>query len=330
MPIQCKPPSKHSRQRRHYMPSGPLLRAWASVNLEAYNERAIQQMKNGILWDRPAEILHHDQSVKTEDSRAAFFKYPIFNWFPSEMIPGNWMPQCGACFECDRMVHNGKSNPPCLIVGEHENYLLNTPQKYYCGRCAHLSKEEKQAGVVRKYRTKFTWLDTDSNILQQLAMENGDVFEMLPCHLLDSSNRAGIDKNLFKSIVSSAARGISPGSFSDILERNHHELWQLKEKKWGAFVNRRIAQPLLCFPEDEAIVMCPTYFSDKIGGTVPSRSWLVRIFCTIADNEYVEHFLSFNKQGQKNQRQKQAISAAKCEIFFQHWSTLPKGWALPM
>ena len=165
----------------------------------------------------------------------------------------------------------------------HENYLLNAPQKFYCGRCARISKEEKQGGVARKYRTKFTWLDTDPEILQQIAMENGDIFEMLPCHLV--SNRAGIDKNLFKSIVSSATRGISPGKFSDILERNHHELWQSKEKKWAAFVDRRMAQPLLCFPKDEAIVICPKFFSDKIGGTVPSRSWLVRMFCTIADNE---------------------------------------------
>jgi hypothetical protein len=57
------------------------------------------------------------------------------------------------------MIGHGKNNPPRLIYGEHENYLLNAPQRYYCGRCARIAKEQKQVGVERKRRMKFTWWD---------------------------------------------------------------------------------------------------------------------------------------------------------------------------
>lgn len=284
-PIDVMPIRNHNRSKR-YNPSGLLLQARKSVNADGYQARSIRQLKLGNLWDRPTEILHHDRSVKIKDSWRAFFKYPIFNWLPNEMIPGDWKPRCGSCFKDDQMVRNGKSNPPRLIYGERENYLLNAPQKYYCGRCARISKEEKQVGTCRKFRTKFTWLDTDSKILEQLAVENGDIFEMFPCYL---SHRAGLDKDLFKSIVSSATKGIGPGSFSDILERNHHAKWQSKEKKWAFFVNRRIEQPLLYLEDSqllnrEDIVKCPKYTSNEIGGIIPSPSWLVHMFCTIVES----------------------------------------------
>jgi hypothetical protein len=301
-----------------YNPSGLLLHARQSVTAAGYEERAIIQVRQGNLWDRPAEILHHDRSVKTKDSWVSFFKYPIFNWFPSEMLPGNWMPRCGACFQSDEMVRHRKSHPPRLIYGEHENYLLNAPQKYYCRHCAQISKEEKQIGVVRKYRTKFTWLDTDSQILEQLAVENGDIFEMFPCHL---SHRAGIDCNLLKSIVSFATKGIGPGSFSDILERNHRALWDLKEKKWAIFVTRRIAYPILCLESNpqnrDEIANGPRFSLDEMRGTVPSPSWLVKMFCAIVDDKYAEHYLSYHKKSPMNQDQKQAISAAKCDLVFE-------------
>ena len=40
------------------------------------------------------------------------------------------------------------------------------------------------------------------------------------------------------------------------------------------------------------------------------------MFCTVVDNEYVEHFLLYYEQGEKNEDRKRAISAAKCELFF--------------
>jgi hypothetical protein len=109
---------------------------------------------------------------------------------------------------------------------------------------------------------------------------------MFPCYL---SHRAGIDNNLFKSIVSSATKGIGPGSFSDILERNHHARWQSKEKKWAFFASRRIEQPLLYLEDNqqlsrEDIVKCPKYTSEEIGGAIPSPSWLVHMFCTIVES----------------------------------------------
>jgi hypothetical protein len=127
--------------------------------------------------------------------------------------------------------------------------------------------------------------------IQQLAVENGDIYEMFPCYL---SHRAGIDNNLFKSIVSSATKGIGPGSFSVILERNHHALWQSKEKKWAFFVNRQIEQPLRYLEDDqqlnrEDIVKCPKYTSEEIGGAIPSPLWLVHMFCTIVES--MPHYL---------------------------------------
>jgi hypothetical protein len=172
--------------------------------------------------------------------------------YPNEMIAGNWKPRCGSCNQHDQMVCNRKSNLPCLLYGEeHENYLLNAPQKYCCGHCACIAKQEKQVGRLQKLWTMFTWLE---------AVKNGDIYQMFPCYL---SHRAGIYKISLKGIVSIVAtKGIGPGSFSDILKRNHHALWQSNEKKWAFFVNRRIAQPLLYLEDDqqvnrEDIFMCP-------------------------------------------------------------------------
>jgi hypothetical protein len=178
-------------------------------------------------------------------------------------------------------------------------------------------------------REAITWLDTDVQILQQLTVENGDIFEMFPCHIY---RRAGIDTNLLKSIVSCATKGIGPGSFSDILARNHHALWHSKEKKWTTFINRHIAHPSLCVERNpqnhDDIAKCPKFTSDEIRVTVSSPSWLVQMFCTIVDHEYVDHYLSYYKKWQKNQDRKQAISAAKCELVLEALGCTPAGLCL--
>lgn len=93
-PIDVTPIQNHSHSK-HYNSSGLLLQDRLCVlNTLQYRESAIIQVQKGIMWDRPAELLHHHRVNKT-DSWTAFFKYPIFNWFPNEMIPGDWKPRCG-------------------------------------------------------------------------------------------------------------------------------------------------------------------------------------------------------------------------------------------
>lgn len=230
------------------------------------------------MWDRAKVVLHHDPSIDLRHSWKEFHRLDIFNWFPKEMIP-NWKPKCGTCGSSDHIKSNGCNNPPRLVFGEHENYLLNAPQRYLCRSCKKKAKDEEAAGIPKNERAKYTWLSTDDCVLDQLACEDPDIFELFPCHL---AKKAGLDKECLDNIIDNVVKGVGPAASAETIARKHGARWQSKEIMWLAHLRRRREKPLLMDSQDiaaEDIAKCPEYASDELGGITPSPSWLVYMFC---------------------------------------------------
>jgi hypothetical protein len=112
----------------------------------------------------------------------------VFNWFPYKLIP-DFKPICGTCGLSNCMVKAGMNNPPRLVFGENENYLLNAPQRMCCTRCKKQAKLQQANMIPKEKRVQYNWLTTDDCILEQIACEAPHILEEFPCYL--SSNTCG-------------------------------------------------------------------------------------------------------------------------------------------
>jgi ribosomal protein S27AE len=271
--------SRQYQKGSRYKHTGILKEQMEKINSKEYNAEAIKSVKKGDLWDRPKAVLHqHCTDLKT--SWKSFFCRPVFNWFPTEMLPA-WKPKCGTCGMSDSMRKNGQNNPCRSVYAEHENFIINAPQRWACGKCAKTAQAQKNASVSRKERVQYTWLSTDDVILDQIATEDPEIFEHFPCFL---TQRAGIEKDFFFSILLDAAKGTGPGTASESMERKHHKKWQSKEIQWAGHLRRRLQDPLIGDDKNigaEDIEKCPDYCSEKISGITPGASWLIFVFCRI-------------------------------------------------
>ena len=85
-------------------------------------------------------------------------------------------------------------------------------------------------------------------------------------------------------VTDCAVKGIGPGAMNSNI-RSWHELeWQKKENLCAKYVLNELHQhsignnSTIC---RNNIEKCPYYFSDEIGGCVPSKNWLIEMFCII-------------------------------------------------
>ena len=263
--------AKNMKQR-----TGIVKEAMKATMTKEAQKRALELVQNGQLWDRPPEIIGKQQSIPLQESWKNFHRLSQFNWvLCGGMLPEQYRPKC----RCGRaMKKNGRANPPRLVYGSTENYILNAPERFMCGDCAHSAKIQKENGLPQKERVQWSYLSTDVIILDQLRVEHLDIYLMFPCML---TKRAGIDNALLDDIMDEAAKGNGPGGMADTLQRKHCKRWQEKEAKWLAFLKRRKLSPAPCDPLDFSDVeKCPHYLSSGIGGIVPSGSWLVHVFCS--------------------------------------------------
>eukprot|EP00978_Attheya_sp_CCMP212_P024800 scaffold78540_cov53-Attheya_sp.AAC.1 len=244
-------------------------------------ERASCNVRLGILMEQPRAVLYC-HPVNLKDSWKLFHQLKQFNWLVVEQMPPGWMPKCGSCGYFADMRKHGKSSPPRLVYEAFENYVLNAPERFYCRGCAKLRKNQRISGVPKKDLVQYSWTSTSKEILEQLRLEHMDVYLRFPCFL---TKRAGIDNELLISICNDAVKGIGPAAKHDVLERQHCERWQEKEVMWLAHLKSRVKEPLNTIHHTDPpfvnseIEICPHYFSDEIGGVVPSSSWLIEVFC---------------------------------------------------
>jgi len=236
--------------------SGLLKKCMDSVNTEQYQKKALKMVRQGVLWDLPKTVLHGSQDIDMRKSWEPFHKLKIFNWFPFEMLP-SFKVKCGTCGKSDSIKKDGMNNPPRLVFGEHENYILNAPQRLCCKRCKSMAATQKSNQIPKSERSQYIFLTTDESVLEQLACEEPGVFEAFPCFL---SSKAGLDKECFDNIVDNAGKGIGPGAAAESIDRKHAARWQSKEIQWASHLRRRRKQPqpfdLPLIPVDQVHVLC--------------------------------------------------------------------------
>lgn len=278
--IDAPPPTKTKKKKGktgQNKRTGLLKECMSSIDAK-YHKEAIKKVQNGNLWDNPSVVLHGKQGIDMRKSWKEFHKMSVFNWFPFELIPG-FKPNCGTCGSGDCMKKDGLNNPPRLVFGEHENYILNAPQRLCCAHCKDMAKIQADTGIATEDRSQYNWLTTDDCILEQIACEYPHVSEEFPCYL---SSCAGLDKDLLDNIVDNAVKGIGPGAMSETIERKHAAHWQSREIKWIGHLRTRRDQPT---PTDERnipadqVEKCPEYKSDEMGGVTPSPPYLIHMFC---------------------------------------------------
>lgn len=246
-----------------------------------YKEKAHKMVKQGKLWDDPVFIRHEDIG-DIKKSWPEFFKMRVFNWIPLDLLRNGWAPLCCNCGT--KCAKNGTSNPPRLIFGQFENYLLNAPQRFICMKCKSVASREEANGVEKKQRTQYSWLSTHDDIMAQIEAENPSLVAAFPCHL---SHINGVDNELLRQIVHLAARGLGPAAVAIMISEFHESRWQEKEVAWLCHLKGRLVRPAIrdggTRIEQSEVEKCPEYFSSEICGAVPSSSYLTYTLC-----QYVE------------------------------------------
>lgn len=244
----------------------------------SYYRKAQNDVRNGNLWDNPPSFVtkpEHNLKQRWMD----FFKLRIFNWMPDIMLGESWRPKCPNCGHC--MIKYGHSNPPRIVFDQHENYWLNAPTNFQCTECKRQNAPLPKGHPAKK---QYNWNSASEAVLSQVKAESPEVFDAMPCHL---SYRNAIDKKLMNTIIHNAVKGIGPSAMAASLISWHELQWQKRENQWGANVSKELQNPtitgMLNPIRREEIEKCPHYFSEKLGGCVPSGSWLTDMFCLVLE-----------------------------------------------
>ena len=237
-----------------------------------YYEKASDNIKkHGILWNHPPTMIVKVKS-SLETCWLDFFRMSVFNWIPEVIIGDDWSfcPNCG-----EKLSKNGHTNPPLLVFGQNENYLLNSPQKYVCIDCRDNSKDRQN----HEPKLAYNFTSTTSEILQQIGDRYPEIMDLFPCHI---THQNAIDKKLMNLIIHNAVKGIGPIATRESLVAWHELEWQKRENLWANFALKKLNQPTINQRNiDRAdIEKCPHYFSLELGGCVPGGSWMVQMFCS--------------------------------------------------
>ena len=249
-----------------------------SINLHKQKKRILTEIyygasseaikKKGQFWvHKPTRVVNTLNPI--QNCWIDFFQLRVFNWIPSAVLGGDWKPNCPTCQ--NKCKQNGHKHPPRLVFDAHENYWLNAPEVYQCSTCTKAKSDGKK-----------NFLSTDSEIMKQIGLSDPELLEIFPCHL---SHKNAIDKKLMEIILHCAVKGIGPAAMAQSIESWHELQWQKQENQWAAYVKRRLSQPTLNqhVSHREDIEKCPSYFSSRLGGCVPSEQWLLTMFCTVVE-----------------------------------------------
>lgn len=191
------------------------------------------------------------------------------------------MPKCPNCGSA--CVKNGTTIPPRLVYGLRENYLLDAPQRLLCTECLGTANRQKEEGVLKDGRVQYSFLCTDPAIMDQIEEMDPILASEFPCSILSHVN--GIDDELFALIEHLATKGVGPMTIADMVLSFHEATWQKNELRYLDHLDRRLKNPL---PFDvglrlEDVELCPSYFSEEMGGASPSDTFLMYMFCRHID-----------------------------------------------
>lgn len=253
-----------------------LIRQKKRLMTDAYlaeSTRKIQQ--EGVFWDHPPSMV-----VKAIPNLKScwmeFFQLPVFNWVPEAVLGSHWKPRCPNCNK--KLAKNGVKLEPRLVFGQHQNYWLNSRQRYRCSHCEDRNKVAKQKG-----EPSIIWNFNDSceGVMKQIEETNPELANIFPCHM---QKKNAIDKKLMDLVMHSAVKGIDPAAMSESIASWHELEYQKRENEWGANVDKKVNHQASAIQQPirrDEIEKCPDYFSLKMGGCIPSGQWLIHMFCVI-------------------------------------------------
>lgn len=209
----------------------------------------------GQYWIHPPQRITEKIELKT--CWKEHFLLPVFNFFPSVFFGNNWL-KCKNCGS--NCTENGKNFEARLVFGAFNNYWLNAPERYLCPNCNK------------------SYNGSNEEILAQAFARDPELETIFPCVL---TKKNAIDKQLLDIVIHSSVKGIGPAAMSENLVSWHEETWNKKENEWLSFIKRSESSVMYAHDQTkrEDIDKCPPYFSDELGGCVPSGKWLVMIFC---------------------------------------------------
>jgi len=256
--------------------SGLLKEQYDELTTDAMKERGKEHVRAGEHWQKVGFIGHKD-IADLSYSWKAFQRLSIFHWFPLERLDaGNWRPLCPNCGS--RCVKNGTAHPPRLIYGVHHNYILHSPQRLLCKRCAGVASVQAGDGVPKEERAQQTWLCHDTAIMEQITEKDPNLAAEFPCIL---SHINGIDLELHSLMEMLATKGVGPMALAEMIISFHEATWQKNELRWLSHLYHRFNNPLITDIglKREDISKCPGYLSEELGGATPSDSYLMTMFC---------------------------------------------------
>lgn len=246
-----------------------------AIGKKTYYAKAYKNCKeNGQCWDLPSTYVKK-HSGDIHDCWKDFFKLRVFNWIPEALLGGTWRPKCPNCGT--KMNRHKCDSPPRLVFDTHENYWLNSPDRYICKACERYNKSIEGTDEAPK---QISHCCTNDAIIEQLCASHAELMDIFPCHL---TRKNAIDKKLLDTVIHSAVKGIGPQAFSENIVSWHQQEWQKRELQWARYNINLLNQPSLTPINRSEIKKCPHYFSDKLGGCTPSGKWLIEMLCEYVD-----------------------------------------------
>lgn len=244
--------------------------------------------ETGQMWSHPPTLIMKNTKYCLQECWKEFFQLPVFSWIPDAMLGSDWKPSCPNC-NC-KLVCNGRSHPPRLIYGQHGNYWLHAPQKYKCTPCEDKYKPPKKNNNNNnannqppKEKKQYIFSSTCDAVMKQIRIANPELMDIFPCYLM---TRNGIDKKLMTTIIHCAVKGIGPSAMVENMSSWHELEWQKLENQFLSYVIMRLKNPQLGQDRNlkgTDIQKCPEYYSNELGGCVPSAPWLIDAFCSVIE-----------------------------------------------
>ena len=145
----------------------------------ANQAKASSRFKEGYLYQIPPEVLY-SIPIGIRKSWKKFHALEKFDWILKDIMPGGWVPRCTFVSDC---TWYGKSNPPRLLYAVRENYVLNSPERFFCTFCSKNAKYQKPLGIPNNGRAQYSYLLTCNHILEHMRTEDLDVYLMFICTL---------------------------------------------------------------------------------------------------------------------------------------------------
>jgi hypothetical protein len=239
----------------------------------------------GYLWWKSTRDFVPTAAVGQVDDTCwqHFVGCKIFTWRLEKMMPPGWKPKCVSCCQSTAVRMHCRDRDPRLVYGIKSNYLLNSPEQWFCEACKQINASEKANNITAEKRTQYTFSSHHTDVLEELAKQHPGIRSLFPCEL---GWRSAIDNDLVDLLTSAANSGMGPSSIHQFVKTCHFHHHDSCELRWLQFLTSRRRNPTLIDGDNlnatiEKLRAFPSYVSEAVCGRVPSQSLLCNYYCKV-------------------------------------------------